>query len=118
MSQSKGALSRIWATLVFFLKTHRRATFGTIVVILGVILFFQNTHPVRTNLYFWSVRLPLVVWALIWAVIGYLAGKGVEWGHARRIQRLKESGASPQGKAGSQGEDGHQEASSSDGVDS
>ncbi len=110
MSQSKGVLSRVWATLVFFLKTHRKATFGTIAVVLGIILFFQNTHPVQSNLFFWSLRLPLVVWALIWAVIGYLAGKGVEWGQARRLRRLKERAKSSKGEDAGGCEEGTRQA--------
>ncbi len=102
-AEKPGLASRVWEFLVFFLKTHRKATFVGIVVVLGVILLFQNTHPVRTNLFFWSLQLPLVVWALIFVAIGYFVCVGHGWARQRRLKRLRGEGArSTTGRAGAE----------------
>ncbi|MCD6496878.1 MAG: hypothetical protein J7M25_01055 [Deltaproteobacteria bacterium] len=78
---------RMWASLVYFLKTHRKGTAVAIGVALGLVLFFQNTHQVRTYVFFWSLKLPLIAWALFFAIIGYLVGKSIEWAYGRKLHR-------------------------------
>ncbi len=87
MVQSTSGFARTWATAVFFLKTHRKATAVAVLIILGLILVFQNTHTVRTYLFFWSLKMPLIVWAALCAGLGYLGGKGVEWAYQKRRRR-------------------------------
>ncbi len=104
MAGSKSGFARTWATMVFFLKTHRKATAVALLVVLGLILVFQNTHPVRTYIFFWSLRLPLILWAGLYALLGYAAGKGIEWAYQKR-RRIR-GGASASMVAGSPGKTG------------
>ena len=105
MPTSRSGFARTWATMVFFLKTHRKATAVAVLVILGLILVFQNTHQVRTYLFFWSIKLPLILWAALYAVLGYAGGKGIEWAYQKR-QRRRGGQTGAQEGAGGERKDG------------
>jgi len=83
----KARRKRRWTGFALFLKTHRKGMVVAIGVLLGLVLFFENTHEVRTYVFFWSLKLPLIAWALFFAIIGYLVGKSIEWAYARKLHR-------------------------------
>ncbi len=42
--------------------------------VLAVIILVQNVHSVPFNLLFWSIHLPLVIWLLLFLVLGFGVG--------------------------------------------
>jgi uncharacterized integral membrane protein len=45
-----------------------------ILILLAIILMFQNKEPVGVQLYFWSVYIPLVILMVIILLIGFAIG--------------------------------------------
>lgn len=43
-------------------------------VVLAVIILFQNVQSVPFSLLFWSIHMPLVIWLLLFLVLGFALG--------------------------------------------
>lgn len=71
-----------------FLRDHPAGIIGALGVILGIILMVQNGHSVESHFLFWTIDMPMVVWAIFFMIIGYLGGRGAQWCWNRR-KRLK-----------------------------
>mgnify|MGYP006292218053 CR=1 FL=1 len=76
-----------WDRLVQFVRAHPKGILATMGGILGVVLMLQNDHSVRSHFLFWTVKMPMVVWAFFFGGLGYLSGKGIEWALHKRKKR-------------------------------
>jgi len=76
-----------WQKLVRFVREHPKGILAALGGILGVLLMLQNTHSVKSHFLFWSVNMPMVVWAFFFGGLGYLSGKGIEWALDKRKKR-------------------------------
>ncbi len=45
-----------------------------ILLVLAIIVFFQNMEVVDFHLFFWTIPLPRIIWLLITLIIGLVAG--------------------------------------------
>lgn len=68
-----------WDRLILFVKQHPRGILSALGMVLGLVLIGQNTHRVRAYFLVWTIHLPMVIWAVFYGGLGYLAGKGIEW---------------------------------------
>ncbi len=76
-----------WSRIVQFLKDHPRGIFGFFGVVLGIVVMVQNGHSVESHLLFWTINMPMVVFAVFFIFVGYLGGKGLEWCWNRRKRK-------------------------------
>ena len=66
-------------------------------VLLAVILVIGNLRSASVFLLVGDVSLPLIAWALIFAVLGYATGKWIEWSlRWRQALRVARKGAPPE----------------------
>lgn len=71
-----------------FLRDHPAGIVATVGVILGIVLMAQNGHSVESHFLFWTIDMPMVVWAVFFMIVGYLGGRGFAWCWSRR-KRLR-----------------------------
>jgi uncharacterized integral membrane protein len=53
---------------------NAKVIFALILIVLGLILVFQNTAVVTFRFFFWNPAMSLIIWLLIVLVIGFVAG--------------------------------------------
>lgn len=81
-------MSSAWNRTGHFLKDHSKGIVAFLGVVLGIVVMVQNGHSVESHLLFWTINMPMVVWAVFFIIVGYLGGKGLEWCWNRRKRRM------------------------------
>lgn len=75
---------KIWR----FVLDHPKGVLIGAATLLGLIVVFQNWTPTTAYLLVAPVKLPFIVWAMVFMVVGYATGKWIEWGwRQRKIRR-------------------------------
>ncbi|HMM65692.1 MAG TPA: LapA family protein [Dokdonella sp.] len=55
-----------------------------VVIVLVLLVIWQNSEPIRLSLLIFSAVLPLMVWLAVFLVIGLLLGIALMWSYRRR----------------------------------
>lgn len=55
-----------------------------VVIVLVLLVIWQNSEPVRLSLLFFGAVLPLMAWLALFLVIGILIGVTLMWSYRRR----------------------------------
>lgn len=45
-----------------------------ILLVLAIIVFFQNMEVVKITILFWNIPMPRIIWLLITLIVGFIAG--------------------------------------------
>jgi uncharacterized membrane protein YgcG len=56
--------------------------------LLGLIVVLHNWRYTEAKLLIWTIKLPFILWAMIFMLVGYFTGKWIEWAiQQRRIRK-------------------------------
>jgi uncharacterized integral membrane protein len=63
---------------------HYRLVAILVLIVLLMLVVWQNSEATRLRLLFFSAELPLMVWLALFLVIGLMLGIALMWTHRRR----------------------------------